>query len=219
MIQEYDLTVVHIAGTKNHFADILSRNPAGLTLEQVNALKRPQEIIIARIDLGLDVSIRRDIRNLASIQERDPNLQEIRRLVKEGCENLKGRLLIHKNLLYTVDMRGGTPWKVVIPRELEEKLITYVHLEKGHAGTDKCVRSINAMFHLKNLGRNTRKLLALCEVRRKVMFPNLKYDVENRPHLPERKGQLVSVDFYGPVPQGRGGSGTCSCAWTFSRNS
>jgi hypothetical protein len=58
MIQEYDLTVVHIAGTKNHFADVLSRNPAGLTPEQANALKRPQGIMIARIDLGLDMSIR-----------------------------------------------------------------------------------------------------------------------------------------------------------------
>jgi transposase InsO family protein len=125
--------------------------------------------------------------------------------VKEGCENLKGRFLVHENLLYTVDSRGGTPWKMVVHRELEEKLITYVHLEKGHAGTDKCVRSINAMFHLKNLGRKTRKLLALCEVCQKVKFPNWKYDVETRPHLPERKGQLVSVDFYGPVPSGRGG--------------
>jgi hypothetical protein len=205
MIQEYDLTVVHIAGTKNHFADVLSRNPAGLTPGQVNALKRPQGIMIARIDLGLDMSIRRDIRNLASIQEGDPNLQEIRRLVGEGCENMKGRFLIHENLLYTVDTRNGTPWKVVVHRELEEKLITYVHLEKGHAGTDKCVRSINAMFHLKNLGHKTRKLLALCEVCQKAKFPNWNYDVETRPHLPERKGQLVSVDFYGPVPQGRGG--------------
>jgi hypothetical protein len=204
-IQEYDLTLVHIAGTKNHFADVLSRNPAGLTPEQVIALKRPQGLMIARIDLGLDMSIRRGIRNLASIQDRDPDLQEIRRLLKEGCVNLTGRFLMHENLLYTVDTRNGTTWKVVIPRELEEKLITYVHLAKGHAGTDKCVRIINEMFHLKNLGRKTRKLLACCEVCQKVKFPNSKYDVENRPHLPERKGQLVSVDFYGPAPRGRGG--------------
>jgi hypothetical protein len=101
---------------------------------------------------------------------------------------LKGRFLIHENLLYTVDTRNGTPRKVVVPRELEKKLITYVHLEKGHAGTDKCVRiiQVNAMFHLRNLGRKTRILLALCEVCQKVKFPNWKYDVENRPHLPER---------------------------------
>ncbi|PNF15702.1 hypothetical protein B7P43_G12473 [Cryptotermes secundus] len=61
------------------------------------------------------------------------------------------------------------------------------------------------MFRLKNLGRKVRKLLAICETCQKVKHPNWKYDVESRPHLPERKGQLVSVDFYGPVPQGRGG--------------
>jgi hypothetical protein len=205
MIQEYDVTLAHIAGTRNHFADMLSRHPAGLTSVQVNTLKRPQEIIIARIDLGQDISIRKDIRNLAGIQERDPDLKEIRKLVEEGREDLKERFLLYENLLYAADTRNGTRWKVVIPRELEEKLITYVHLEKGHARTDKCVRLINGMFHIKNVGRKTRKLLALCETCQKVKFPNWKYDIESRPHLPERKGQLMSVDFYGPVPQGRGG--------------
>jgi hypothetical protein len=205
MIQEYDLTIVHIAGTKNHFADVLSRHPAGLSPELVNALKRPRGVMIARIDLGLDLSIRGDIRNLAGLQERDPDLREIRRLITEGREGLKERFLVHEHLLYTVDTGNGTPWKVVIPRELEERFINYVHLAKGHAGTDKCVRIINKNFYLMNLGRKTRKLLASCEVCQVVKFPNWKYHVENRPHLPERKGQLISVDFYGPAPQGRAG--------------
>jgi hypothetical protein len=88
---------------------------------------------------------------------------------------------------------------------LEDKIINYVHLSNGHAGSDKCVRIINGVFRLKSLGRKVRKLLAVSETCQKVKHPNWKYDVESRPHLPERKGQVVSVDFYGPVPQGRGG--------------
>jgi hypothetical protein len=119
MIQEYDVTLVNIAGTRNHFAD-MSRHQAGLKSEQVNALKRPQEIIIARIDLGQDISIRKDIRKLAGIGEKDPDLKEIRKLAEEGREDVKERFLLHENLLYAADMRNGPRWKVVIPRGLEE---------------------------------------------------------------------------------------------------
>jgi hypothetical protein len=204
-IQEYDVDIVHIAGSKNHFADALSRNPAGLTPEQINALRRPQEIMIATINLGLDPSIKKDVKNLATLQDEDAELRTIRRKVKEGDESLTNRFLIHEGLLYIKDSKEGPHWKVCVPRELEEKVIKYVHLSSGHAGSDKCIRVINGVFHLKNLGRKTRKLLALCETCQKVKHPNWKYDTESRPHLPVRKGQLVSVDFYGPLPQGRGG--------------
>ncbi|PNF15931.1 hypothetical protein B7P43_G07481 [Cryptotermes secundus] len=197
--------MVHIAGCKNHFADALSRNPAGLTPEQANALRRPQEIMVATIDLGLDPSIRKDIKNLATLQDGDAELRAVRQGVNEGDESLKDRFLIHEGLLYFADSKEGLRWKVCVPRELEDRIIKYAHLSNGHAGSDKCVRIINGMFRLKNLGRKVRKLLEICETCQKVKHPNWKYDVESRPHLPERKGQLVSVDFYGPVPQGRGG--------------
>jgi hypothetical protein len=71
------------------------------------------------------------------------------------------------------------------------KLITYVHLEKGHAGTDKCIRTINSMFYIKNLGRKTRKLLSLCEICQIVKFPNWKYDIETRP--PEGESQPLTL--------------------------
>jgi hypothetical protein len=77
LIQEYDLDIVHIAGCKNHFADTLSRHPAGLNTEQVNALRRPREIMVATIDLGLDPSIKRDMRNLAILQEGDPEYSRV----------------------------------------------------------------------------------------------------------------------------------------------
>jgi hypothetical protein len=204
-IQEYDIDIVHVAGHKNHFADALSRNPAGLTPEQINSLRRPREIMIATINLGLDPSVKRDIKNLPFLQDGDVELRTIRQKVRGGDESLKSRFLIHEGLLYTNDSKDGPHWKVCVPRELDDKIIYYVHLSSGHAGSDKCIRMINGVFHLKNLGRKTRKLLALCDTCQKVKHPNWRYDIESRPHLPERKGQLVSVDFYGPLPQGRGG--------------
>jgi hypothetical protein len=38
-LQEYDLTVTHISGVDNFFADALSRNPIGLNSEEQYILK------------------------------------------------------------------------------------------------------------------------------------------------------------------------------------
>jgi hypothetical protein len=54
MIQEYDLEISHIAGTRNHFADALSRNPAGLSRDHIDARSCPREIMVSAIDLGVE---------------------------------------------------------------------------------------------------------------------------------------------------------------------
>jgi hypothetical protein len=38
-LQEYDLKIVHIKGTENFFADVLSRNPIGLSQESRDMVK------------------------------------------------------------------------------------------------------------------------------------------------------------------------------------
>jgi ribosomal protein S7 len=61
--------------------------------------------------------------------------------------------------------KEGPHWKVCAPRELEDKLINYMHLSSGHAGSDKCtsISIINGIFHLQNQERKTRNLKATCE--------------------------------------------------------
>jgi hypothetical protein len=129
----------------------------------------------ATINLGLDPSIK-DIENL-QVQDGDAELRTIPQKVRGGNESLKSRFLIHAGLLYTNDSKDGPHWKVCVPRELEDKIMNYVHLSSGHAGSDKCIRIINGVFHLKNLGRKARKLLALCETCQKVKHPNWWYDI------------------------------------------
>lgn len=64
-IQEYNLEIVHVKGTDTALADVLSRNPVGMTIEEVNRIGRPQEIAITKIDLNLDPQVKKDLRNLA----------------------------------------------------------------------------------------------------------------------------------------------------------
>jgi hypothetical protein len=52
-VQDYDLGVCHIKGRHSFFSDFPSRNPAGLTLEQITVLTRPKELLVAKINLGI----------------------------------------------------------------------------------------------------------------------------------------------------------------------
>ena len=57
-IQEYDIKIKYIKGVQNHFADILSRNPTGLTDEEITNLTRPDQILVYSFQLYTDRAIR-----------------------------------------------------------------------------------------------------------------------------------------------------------------
>jgi hypothetical protein len=53
-IQEYDIELQHINGVENHLADILSRNPAGLGVDEIQDLTKPNTISVNKIHLKTD---------------------------------------------------------------------------------------------------------------------------------------------------------------------
>jgi hypothetical protein len=61
------------------------------------------------------------------------------------------------------------------------------------------------MFYIRNLGRKLWKFVASCDTCQKVKHPNRAVKVEPLSHLPKNPGDLTAVDFYGPLPTGRGG--------------
>jgi transposase InsO family protein len=63
---------------------------------------------------------------------------------------------------------------------------------------------ISHTFHVSNLGRKVRRLIASCDVCR-VKHPNRSFEAECRSHIPKAAGELCAVDLYGPLPIGRGG--------------
>jgi hypothetical protein len=105
----------------------------------------------------------------------------------------------------------------MLPKVLELNTIEYVHQYLGHAGTDKCYNQISSTFYIKNLGRKIRKYVASCNVCQKVKHPNWTVKIEQLPHLPKKPGELTAVDFYGPLPVGRGGV-RYILVWKYLRN-
>jgi len=92
-----------------------------------------------------------------------------------------------------------------LPSSLENKVIKFVHLSLGHAGSEKCIVEIAHTFYVKNFGRKARKILSCCDVCQRVKHPNRSYEIESRIHLPKKPGNLCAQDFYAQFPAGRGG--------------
>jgi hypothetical protein len=93
----------------------------------------------------------------------------------------------------------------MLPKVLELPTLEYIHQCLGRAGTDKCYGQIISTFYIKNLGRKIRRYVASCDTCQKVKHPNWAVGIEQLPHLPKKPGELTAVDFYGPLPVGRGG--------------
>jgi hypothetical protein len=64
-LQEYDLRIVHISVANHFFADTLSRNPVGMSKERLDPVRKPKEVLVAKIDLHADTSLEKELKNLS----------------------------------------------------------------------------------------------------------------------------------------------------------
>jgi hypothetical protein len=204
-LQEYELDISHIRGAENHLADVLSRNPSGLSPQQINDLTKPRELLVAALNLDIDDSVKRQLKDLLRHQTQDPTVEAIRQQLANESLGVKSKYRLHNRIVY---VNCGTPpgWRAYLPAHLERPVIKFIHTSYGHSGTDKCVSIIADSFYVKNLGRKVRQLLASCEVCQLVKQPNRSYDIEFTSHCPRKPGELLSVDLYGPIPTGRAGA-------------
>jgi hypothetical protein len=92
----------------------------------------------------------------------------------------------------------------MLPSSLENKVIKFVHLSLGHAGSEKCAAEIAHTFYVKNLGKKARKILS-CDFCQRVKHPNRSYEFDSRSHLPKKPWDLCALDFYDQLPVGHGG--------------
>jgi len=77
-LQQYDVELRHVKGTQNHLANVISRNPAGLSANEIQNLTKPNTIMVNKINLDIDRSVCKDLRKLTELQMTDPSIQRIR---------------------------------------------------------------------------------------------------------------------------------------------
>jgi hypothetical protein len=203
-LQEYDLNITYIRGSENVLADAMSRNPVGLTQDQINRTKRPTDILVSAVNLNLDPNLKRELHDLVKYQNSDPRIQEIKQQLTTASHVDQNRYMIKDEILYCKDNCTYPYWRIYLPSSLERKVLSYVHTSAGHQGTDRCKHDVALTFYMRSLGRKVRKFVSHCDICQRVKHPNRSYEIESRSHLPAKPGELMSLDLYGPLPAGRG---------------
>jgi hypothetical protein len=99
MLQEYDLQIQHNSRVSNYLADIISRNPAGLSEQDIKDLSKPREIMVTAIDLNIDKAIGKKLKDLATFQRRDPKLWTIIETTARTADQEGERYLLRQQVL------------------------------------------------------------------------------------------------------------------------
>jgi len=171
-LQEYDIEISHISGTQNYLADIISRNPAGLTPEKIKQLTRPRDIMSATVKLNIDPQVKKELKELATFQDKDPYIKTLKdRVTNQPAEVQDGRYAVLDGVIHCKNHKGYLFWRPMLLSSLENKVIKFVHLSLGHAGSEKCIAEIARTFYVKNFGRKARKILFCCDVCQRVKTP------------------------------------------------
>jgi len=190
----------HVRGVQNHLADILSRNPSGMTDEKARDLTRPDLVMVHHIQIYKNKNIRKELKELAELQDTDENLAVIKNRVTKGQPTDQIQFVLQDNVLYCRGETTEQRYKAMLPSCLEQKIFKFVHFTLGHSGVDKCMKEIKYMFHVRNLERKLRKFIAHCDVCQRCKHPNRSFTVEERYHVPEKQGNVCAIDIYGSLP-------------------
>ena len=201
-IQNFDIKIEHIKGKENIEADLFSRNPEIYP----NSRKKPEEVIISALQkIEISEELRKIIKNLEESQDKQDNLQEIKRKIEREDKNEeKCKHKLVNKLLCKLDNSGN--YKVMIPETLIDTFIREIHNVYGHIGTLKSKKLIEENFYVNKIKHRISKNIAGCETCQKSKIWNRTCRASMKNIILNGKNQLLSVDFYGPLPTSTGGT-------------
>jgi len=94
---------------------------------------------------------------------------------------------------------------VVVPGKISGKLIDTVHRQFGHIGTYKTSKYIQGIYYWKGMSRDIRRRIRGCDICQRVKHNNINMEGKYKAIIPDQPNEIISVDFYGPLPQSIGG--------------
>jgi len=91
----------HIGGAGNVLADTTSRNPVGLCECDTMELFKPKGLMVATINLGINNSVGKSLKDLATFQALDKRIQEIIQIVEQKQRDVSKNFMVQNDVLYS----------------------------------------------------------------------------------------------------------------------
>lgn len=206
---QFDYSIEHVKGKHNIVPDVLSRFP--IDGDGTNAYPREQPTI-ALFEVEDSPEIIDLLQDLKRLQQDDELLGAIRKhkhSPNEPCEDpailrvSKYYQLEHSDVLcYRCEHDDGA--RIAIPASCIKRLTWYHHQLLGHFGASKVHQVMKKVYHWPDMSRSIRKIIRSCDLCQKTKHQNRRSQGPMTPIIAERLGQLVCVDFFGPLPNSRG---------------
>ena len=221
-LQGYTFEVRHCVGRENIVADFFSRNPDGKFEDEYGPSRLRIAVfesnrvmseggndtrgnviykLLARYD-DLPPDIKHQLSSIGEYQREDSKLAQIIAKIESG--EVVARYQMHKDVLFrAADFRGT--WQVAVPEGLAPRLIKFTHAKLAHPGYSKTLSYIKMHFSWDGMNAQVKKYVLGCDLCQRVK--GLNYSMEGAfGMVPAGKPtELVTVDFYGPLPRSIGG--------------
>lgn len=216
-LNEFDFEVEHVKGRDNVVADTLSRFPKNLgdiTLVR-GSLHNP---IVASLNECFILSIfeRKIATELSDLlsELKDKQISDswcgpiyhfhnqypiVLNKVQTRCINnfkLFNDLLYHRHNL--------SEFVLVIPSSIISVLILTVHRYYGHYGTNKLFNLLKRWIFYPKLRQEINHIIRTCDICQKTKHTNRTLCGQINPINATKPGELVFVDYFGPLPESRG---------------
>lgn len=215
LLQQYDFEVKHCKGKDNVVADFFSRNigekqakTESSKLSVPTLSKSLVDQLAVKINkteklmISLDPVLGRDLKRLEHLQRSD---EEVNALLENCQDHSAGNTYkIHHNLLFYRGLQDEN-WRVVIPGCLVKTLVKSIHEKLGHMGSYKTFQYINSYFYWKKMREFIKKYTQSCDLCQRVKTLNYSMQGEYQRVMADRPNDLVTIDFYGPLPRSVGG--------------
>ena len=152
-----------------------------------------------------------------SAQDQDPHIQRVRRYVRLGrfppdnetrevkdyFRKRDAHLIEEQGVLFIEGHYKRKPIRqLIVPQSFVHRVLEKSHDEGGHLGEDRTLETIRVKFYWATMFQDVKKWCSTCKVCQQRKHPR------ERPRAPlqyppvaAQPGQIVSLDFVGPLPE------------------
>ena len=166
-------------------------------------LNNDTDIIISAINkIELKKETIKLIKSLVNSQKSDEYCQKIKLRLENKDKSVIDNYKIQDDLIYKI---VNTANKVVIPNRILIPFVTDIHEAYGHVGAYKTFKILDESFFAPKMLKNIKKILKPCEICQRSKHLTVRYDELVQPIVVNKPNEILSIDFYGPLPTSVGG--------------